>query len=167
MIGEAEQISPRGVYANNPVVLSVKGRWTVFWFDNRRGQNRVYMAQKKGLDWEDSDLSASSGDATFARPILDNSGLYVFWQTQRASQNRLILLAPDTSVAKPPLRPLNFQNGDRLRTDRVQIAWSMPDDSSGILGYSYLWTQDPEAVPPKNIQVYAGSNRTELTGRED
>ncbi|NLJ09058.1 MAG: SpoIIE family protein phosphatase [Treponema sp.] len=167
MIGEAEQISPRGVYANNPVVLSVKGRWTVFWFDNRRGQNRVYMAQKKGLDWEDSDLSASSGDATFARPILDNSGLYVFWQTQRASQNRLILLAPDTIVAKPPLRPLNFQNGDRLRTDRVQIAWSMPDDSSGILGYSYLWTQDPEAVPPKNIQVYAGTNRTEQTARED
>jgi len=167
IIGEVEQISPQGVYANNPVVLSIKGRWTIFWFDNRRGQNRVYMAQKKGLDWEDEDLSASSGEATFARPILDSSGLYVFWQTQRASQNRLVLLSPDTTVAKPPLKPLNFQNGQRLRADRVQIGWSMPKDSSGILGYSYVWTQNPEAVPPKSILVYAVTNKTEQIARED
>ncbi|AEJ19202.1 SpoIIE family protein phosphatase [Gracilinema caldarium] len=167
ILGTAEQISPRGVYANNPVVLPVNGRWTVFWFDNRRGQNRIYMAQKKGLDWEDTDLSASSGEATFARPILDRSGLYVFWQTQRASQNRLVLLAPDTTVAKPPLRPLNFKNGERLRTDKVQIAWSMPEDSSGILGYSYIWTRDPEEVPPKTIKVYATTTRTEQFAQED
>jgi len=165
--GEPEQISPRGVYANYPVAIPVKGRWTVFWFDNRRGQNRVYMAQKKGVDWEDVDLSTSSGEATFARPILDPSGLYVFWQTQRASQSRLVLLAPDTTVAKPPLSPINFKNGDRLRTDKVQISWSMPEDSSGILGYSYIWTRNPEEAPPKTIQVYATTTRTEQIARED
>lgn len=167
IISEAEQISPRGVYANNPVALSINGRWTLFWFDNRRGQNRVYMAQKKGVTWEDMDLSAASGEATFARPVLNNSGLSVFWQTQRASQNRLVLLAPDTTVAKPPLKPLNFKNGERLRTDRAQIAWSMPDDSSGILGYSYIWTQNPEEVPPKTITASAVSTKTEQIARDD
>ncbi|WP_304221649.1 SpoIIE family protein phosphatase [Gracilinema caldarium] len=167
IIGEAEQISPRGVYANNPVVLNIKGRWTLFWFDNRRGQNRVYMAQKRGLDWEDTDLSVTSGDATFCRPIYDDSGLYAFWQTQRASQNRLVLLAPDTSVAKPILRPNNFQDGVRLRTDRIQISWSAPEDSSGILGYSYIWTRDPREIPPKTVKLYAGTTRLEQVASED
>ena len=167
LAGEAEQISPRGVYANNPIVISINGTWTVFWFDNRRGQDRAYMAQKKGLYWEEMDLSASSGEATFIRPVLDGSSLFVFWQTKRSSQSRIMLLAPDTTVAKPQLRPVNFQNGQRLRTDRVRVSWSVPEDSSGILGYSYTWTKNPEDIPPKTIMIYSGTTSVERIAQED
>ncbi|MFQ3547158.1 MAG: HAMP domain-containing protein, partial [Termitinemataceae bacterium] len=165
--GDAERISPLGAYANNPKIAKVAGIPTVFWFDNRRGQNRVYMAQKKGFDWEDTDLSGATGEAIFANPVVDSSGLSVFWQGIRGGQNRLMLLAPDTTVSSPSLRPLNFTSGQRIRSDRAQISWIPPEDSSGILGYSYIWTQNPLEVPPQKVLLYSPANRTEQIASAD
>ena len=59
-----------GAYCNNPLVFDYRGEPTVVWFDNRRGQNRVYIAQRAGVLWQDTDLSASRVDASFARPAV-------------------------------------------------------------------------------------------------
>ncbi|MFA6505511.1 MAG: sialidase family protein [Treponemataceae bacterium] len=54
--GEADRVTNAGSYCNNPLVFEYMKEPTVVWFDNRRGQNRVYLAQRSGVLWQDQDL---------------------------------------------------------------------------------------------------------------
>ena len=71
ILGQADRLTQGGSYANNPVSIGYGNESAVLWFDNRRGRNRVYLGRRIGIDWQDSDLSGSSGDASFARPVAD------------------------------------------------------------------------------------------------
>jgi len=116
------------------------------------------------LDWQDYDLSAGGPEALFARPVVDKDGLYVFWQTSRLGDDRIYLLAPDKSVQAPRLTALNFEPSVRIRQNGARIGWSIPDDSSGIAGYAYSWSQDIDTVPPKKIMAYTSATQITETG---
>ncbi|MCX7655674.1 MAG: SpoIIE family protein phosphatase [Treponemataceae bacterium] len=167
VVGEVQRISPPGAYANNPVALMIKGAPAVFWFDNRRGQNRIYMALKKGLDWEEVELSGAPYEASFARPFFASGGLQVFFQASQRGNDRIYLLAPDTSAPKPFLRPQNFEDGISVRSDIARISWSVPEDPSGILGFSFLWSRDPTALPPETLMLYSPTASLSLPATED
>ncbi|QQO11368.1 SpoIIE family protein phosphatase [Breznakiella homolactica] len=157
--GTPERINRDSAYCNNPIAFEYGGEPTVIWFDNRRGQNRAFLAQRWGIDWQNYDISGSAGGTvSFARPAVGPDGLFVFWQAPRQGRDRIIVLRPDTTVAPPVLAAQNFQDGRRTRNEVARITWRAPYDSSGIMGYSYSWSQDPDEVPPPAISIFAASS---------
>ena len=167
-----ERINSVEAYCNNPVAFNYRGSICIVWFDNRRGQNRIFIAQQYGVEWTNTDLpGVISGDSSFGRPIAGNDGIYIFWQTVNRNVSRIYGLFPDTSVNTPRLTARNFTSGRRINSDRAQISWDIPQDSSGINGFSYAWTMDENAVPDREIMVYNQGNyastNTELVATED
>jgi serine phosphatase RsbU (regulator of sigma subunit) len=165
--GVPERINSEDAYCNNPVAFYFRGEATVVWFDNRRGENRIFLAQRWGINWQNNDLSGSSGEATFARPVVDGNDLLVFWQTRIRGMDHIYSLVPDTTVAAPRLSPLNFFPSQRTRGERVRVSWNVPTDSSGIIGFSYCWSRSSEEVPSLQIRAYAGTTSMEVLAEED
>jgi hypothetical protein len=157
--GVADRINTDEASCNNPLVFVYEGECTVVWFDNRRGENRVFLAQKSGTAWQNHELSGAAGrTAVFVRPVVNRDGLSLFWQGTSQGINRIYALFPDRSVPPPRLRAENFTPGKHTRGNQVRISWNLPDDPSGIRGFSYNWSRDPEAEPPKQIRIYAGAD---------
>ncbi|AEF80705.1 SpoIIE family protein phosphatase [Leadbettera azotonutricia] len=156
LIGAPERINTNDAYCNNPVAFTYGGDTKVIWFDNRRGGNRIYLAQREGLNWINTDLSGSvGGDASFGRSVVDSDGLFIFWQTTTAQGSaRIYSLLPDTSVNPVRITAGNFTPGRRTRGERARFSWNVPVDSSGISGFAYAWSKDEDVVPNKNIMVY-------------
>jgi serine phosphatase RsbU (regulator of sigma subunit) len=146
-----ERINIESAYCNNPISFYFRGETTVLWFDNRRGGNRVFLARRWGAAWENYDLSGTTGEASFARPVVDNKDLLVFWQTRVRGQNRIYSLVPDTTVIAPRLVAENFTPSRRSRSDRVRFSWNVPYDSSGIMGFSCGWSRFPGDPPLQEI----------------
>jgi hypothetical protein len=169
--GMVERVNSDEAYCNNPVAFLYENTPLVVWFDNRRGENRVFLARRMGIEWRNYDLSGSVGDSSFARPVVDGENLYIFWQTLSRGTGRIYSLAPDSSVISPYLTAVNFTPSRRSRGDRVRIGWNVPDDSSGIMGFSWLWSMDENAVPPRTIITYnsgeAGALAVDLNAVED
>jgi hypothetical protein len=153
-----DRINTGTSYCNNPIAFSYGGEITVVWFDNRRGDDRIFLAQKSGIGWQNRELSgAAVRDTIFARPVVDSGGLSVFWQGSSRGTQRIYALFPDRSVSPPRLRAENFTPGQKTQGSRARISWNLPDDSSGIRGFSYVWSRSPETEPPKRIRLYTGS----------
>ncbi len=137
---------------------------SVSWFDNRRGNSRVYVAFRSGSLWTERELTgASKGDSTFGRAVHTNRGLYAFWQSGQGAGSTVTGLVPDTSVQPPQASAVDFVAGAPSIRSRANVRWNVPDDSSGILGFSYLWSRDPEAVPPLSMMAL----ETQLRGTFD
>jgi serine phosphatase RsbU (regulator of sigma subunit) len=166
-ITNVERINTESAYCNNPIAFYFRGETTVVWFDNRRGGNRAFLAQRWGTGWENYDLSGAAGEASFVRPVVDNNDLLVFWQTQVLGQNRIYSLVPDTTVISPRLAAENFTPSRRGRSERVRFFWDVPRDSSEIMGFSYSWSRSPGDVPPREIRFSVGTLSREVIADED
>ena len=159
--GIAERINSTGAYCNNPIAFNYRGNTSILWFDNRSGRNHIFLAQRSGLNWEEIDLSGTtSGEASFGRPVIDRDGLYIFWQNTISQGNtRIYFILPDTTVSPVQIIARNFIPGQRTRSDRAQFSWNVPLDSSGIQGFSYAWSRNPNEQPPRSIQLYNTTGR--------
>ncbi len=167
--GTAERISLGSGTAGEPRLIDAGGRPGLIWFDNRRGRNRVYLSFREGILWRERDVSgASQGEATFGRSVYRQGRLWVFWQSQPASGGpRISILAPDTTVRPPAAAAADFAAGRRTRRDSASVRWTSPEDSSGIAGYSYSWSRDPEAVPSEELMALETVNRASFTADRD
>ncbi|MDR1107794.1 MAG: SpoIIE family protein phosphatase [Spirochaetaceae bacterium] len=154
--GTVERISAGD--GNNPIAFPYGGEISVVWFGAQPpGENRVFLARKSGTAWRSQELSgAAGGDASFVRPVVDRQGLSLFWQGTSRGIDRIYALFPDRSVPPPRLKAENFTPGKGTRGSRARISWELPDDSSGIRGFSYTWGRSPEAEVPKELRVLAG-----------
>jgi serine phosphatase RsbU (regulator of sigma subunit) len=167
IIGMVDRINTDDAYCNNPIAFQYEGQPTVIWFDSRSGANRVFMAQRRGINWQNYDLSGASGAASFARPVVDTEGLFVFWQTTAQGANRIYSLSPDTTVLAPRLTAQNFTPARRTRGEQARISWNIPYDPSGIMGFSYSWSMSADELPPRRIMVYTGTTSAVETALED
>jgi serine phosphatase RsbU (regulator of sigma subunit) len=166
--GTAERINTVDAYCNNPIAFQYEGQTMVVWFDNRRGNNRIFLGQRGPLGWQDSEISGTLGAAaTFARPVVDRKGINIFWQSTLRGADRIYVLVPDTTVNPPRLTARNFTPGQRTRGDRVRISWTIPYDPSGIYGYSYVWGTTPGVSPPQELMAYTGTSSLEWVADED
>jgi serine phosphatase RsbU (regulator of sigma subunit) len=163
----AERINSAEAHCNNPIAFPYQGETTVVWFDNRRGGSRVFLAQRDRLDWQNRELSGTGGDAMFCRPVVSGEDLLLFYQVNARDTSRIYTLAPDTSVFPPRLLADNFIPGRRGRGERVRTRWTVPYDPSGILGFSYLWSRDPDAEPERRLMLSAGTGSLESIANED
>jgi serine phosphatase RsbU (regulator of sigma subunit) len=165
--GSPERINSEEAYCGDPRVFQCRGETTVVWVDDRRGGGRVFLAQRGDSGWRNHELSGSSGEAAFVRPLMDGTDLLLFWQAGSGENSRIYTLVPDTTVTAPRLRALNFVPRQRTRGDRVRLSWDIPRDPSGILGFSYLWSQDPGTLPSGQILAYTGTTSVEEIAGED
>ncbi|MDR1419233.1 MAG: SpoIIE family protein phosphatase [Treponema sp.] len=167
---DVERVNTEEAYCNNPVGFVYRGTRTAVWFDNRRGGSRVFLGQRDSLSWSNYDLSGGSGDASFGRPVIDGDDLLVLWQIVIRDAGYIYTVLPDTTVTPPRIAALNFSPSRRTRGDRARVAWSPPFDTSGIEGYSWLWSRSPLEEPLREVLLYPGANVSpsmDLAAEED
>ncbi len=165
---QVERVSLGDGYCYDPDIIDLDGKPAVVWFDNRQGVNRIYLALKEGFLWSEFDLSRSGTDSVFGRVVPIGESIEVYWQQNLGStRNRVVRLAPDRTAPVPGVRPLNFTAQGKGRTDTVRVDIAIPGDSSGIAGYSYVWSRNPAVSVPEYIQRLPNDTRLELTADED
>ena len=149
----ADRVSSGAGAASAPEILEVAGNPAALWTDNRRGGSRLYIAVKHGIDWEETELSGGRGDAAFGRAALGAGKLYAFWQRTESGRDRILVLEPDTTVSPPTLAAVDFTPGKRTRSETASVRVTLPSDSSGVAGYSYVWGRDASATPPQKLMA--------------
>ena len=166
IIGMPEKISLGDGYCFNPDVMLIDGEPAVCWFDNRSGIDRVYMARKSGFLWTETDLSREGREAVFGRLVNAGNDVEVYWQqVGKKGSARVMRLAPDRSVRPPTLIASNFTAGRPSRGELARVTVSLPDDSSGIAGYSWSWGYGSRPDVPEAIQDLP--ERKKLTAQAD
>jgi hypothetical protein len=160
--GRVERINSSEAYCNNPIGFIYNNIPNVVWFDNRSGNNRIILAQRGDFDWKNHLISGVSAEASFARPVVTKDGVFIFWQTTVRDSGRIYMLAPDHSVASPTVTAVNFTPSRVSRSERARVAWNIPSDTSGVLGFSWSWSQDPNAAPPEQVMIYNIGNASNL-----
>ena len=154
-LGPIEKISDGQGNASNPILFAYNNTISLVWFDTRSGKEDIYFTQKTGLIWSDENrLSSGTNSALFGIPIVSDNGKSVdfFWQEQNTRSSHIVHLAPDRTIAKPSIIARNFIVGKKAASERVQFQIQLPQDSSGIAGFSYLWTKNPYLEAPRILQ---------------
>lgn len=134
-----------------------EGEELLLWFDNRDG-NKIILAQKRGLFWDEQSVSGINGDSTYGQFVSfttdeDQSEILIAWENVSGNRNRTVILAPDQSVDSPQISPVNYRKGRRSSEEFPVFTWSEPSDSSFIRGYSYIWTKDEAESPPEKLDL--------------
>jgi hypothetical protein len=153
IVSPVEKVNTDEAYCNNPIGFLHEDLPTVVWFDNRRGNDRVVLAQRNENGWEVQQLSNIEVPASFARPVTGHDGLYVFWQGTVNNAGRIYIIGPDRSCSSPQITALNFTLSIPSRSERPRVAWDIPYDTSGISGFSWTWSQDEEIEPHKDVMI--------------
>lgn len=154
--GSAEELTSQGS-ANRPSFFNYKGKLYLTWFDTRRGRESIYMCKKDGSYWDEDSLVENTSSNLFSNPLLinDNENVsekilsFVWQQISKSNKNSIAMLAPDKTADKPTFTPLSFKKGKRSKSSNVQIQINIPEDSSGIKAFSYLWTRNKDDKSPK------------------
>ncbi|MCL2759132.1 MAG: signal protein, partial [Treponema sp.] len=162
IIGRVERVNSTEAYCNNPIGFVYDNTPTVVWFDNRSGNNRIIMAIRGDFDWQNHLLSPVTAEASFARPVVCQDGVYIFWQITARDTGRIHILSPDRSVDSPRITAVNFTPARVNRAEVARVTWNIPSDTSGIVGFSWSWSQDQNAVPPEQIMIYNIGNTSNL-----
>jgi len=161
--GRASRVNNIEAFCQYPIGFVHKNSRAVVWFDNRQGNNRIILAQQQSdLSWRNTILSGAAMEASFARPIVCQDDVYIFWQTTARDTGRIYMLAPNSSCESPRITAHNFTPSRAGRTERVRVSWNIPADNSGIRGFSWLWSQDANAVPPEEVTVFNIGNTSNL-----
>lgn len=166
--GSVERVSLGQGSCSEPRVLDLGGTPALSWFDDRTGSPRVYLSYKDGFLWRERELSVRSrGEATFGRAVFKGGSLWAFWQLGRGANAQVVGMAPDVSVDPPELIAVDFRPGEAAARSRVNLRWTVPRDSSGIAGFSYLWSRDPDEEPPETVMALETLTRSTHDADED
>lgn len=169
--GIPEQISSSG-NANRPILFTFDGLLHLIWFDTRSGVEKVYLSQKQGALWEESLLSRSVDPSSFAYPVVSNRGneLSFVWQqkpTRGDDTSRIIMLLSDHTVLPPTITPRSFREDRRYASDNATATVKTTDDSSGVAGYSWIWTQNIREEPPLELMRTPSEKEIDGTATAD
>ncbi|MDR2542234.1 MAG: SpoIIE family protein phosphatase [Treponema sp.] len=162
LAGQVERVNSIDAYCNYPIGFIYKDQPIVVWFDNRSGNNRIILAQRGAFSWDNHLLSSVTTESSFARPIISQDSVFIFWQTTVRDTGRIFVLAPDRSVDSPVISTLNFASGRVNRAERARVSWNIPRDTSGIYGFSYSWSQDENVIPPEQVMIFNIGNTSNL-----
>ncbi len=166
--GSVERVSLGQGACSEPRLFDVDGIPGLTWFDDRSGTTRVYMSIKDGFLWRERDLSVRTrGEAAFGRAVYRDGSVWAFWQLGREASTQVIGMAPDISVRAPVLSAVDFSPGVAVARNRASFSWTVPQDSSGISGFSYIWSRSPDAEAPRTVMVLENVTRSTQNADED
>ncbi|MBN1648449.1 MAG: SpoIIE family protein phosphatase [Spirochaetales bacterium] len=167
--GSIEAVTQNRARAFNPRLNRFKGIRYLLWFDNRNNDSNIFLAHKEGRVWMEQAIGLrDEGNEIYPFFITTPDSLHIAWLNDAASDYRLLVLNPDTSVPTPDLRANNFTAGQRRKQDVFSVNWSMlVEDSSGITGYSYSVDRNPEGIPPADLLYDPNIRNVRETVTED
>ncbi|MFP4618148.1 MAG: SpoIIE family protein phosphatase [Spirochaetaceae bacterium] len=157
--GEPENVTDSSNNCRDPQSLVVDDTVYLVWFDDRKGENRIFVAHRQGASWQDQDVSIMRGTSAFPKPLQLEGEIHLVWENAFREDYRLVFLEPDKSVSSPSVSPLNFKSGEKAGQDVFRISWNLPDDSSGIAGFNYTVDRDPEGKPEQSMEILRGQDR--------
>ncbi|MDR2177942.1 MAG: SpoIIE family protein phosphatase [Treponema sp.] len=162
-VDSIRRINREESYCTGPAAFGYEGSPFAVWSDEKAG--RVFVARYDGLSWLSYELSGgepsdselpgnepSGNGPAFIRPVVSDRGVSLFYQANFRESARIFAMFPDHTVSPPDIIPLNFHAGLRSRGDRVSVTWDDPADTSGIAGYSWLWSQNPGEKPARVLR---------------
>ncbi|MFP4011076.1 MAG: SpoIIE family protein phosphatase [Spirochaetaceae bacterium] len=166
--GNPQAVSSEADPASYPQIVRRGGESVMLWFSNRNDRSRVMVAAREGGTWRRRELGSVSGSSTFGSPVVHRERLHVFWQNRPDDDDPgLAYLEPDQYAEPPPVRPTNFVLGRRSRQERAEFEWEEPEDPAGIEGYSVVWTQDPDAPVPREVDYRPPTGSASFRADED
>lgn len=144
----------------------------VEWFDTRSGNEKIYLAEKIGEDWEERCLVDNRYSNMFSTPavIKDSSGkdqLSIIYQQTGNSNSIVTALMPDFSVLPPKITSSTYKIGKASRDKNVTYQIVFPNDTSGITGYAYTWGKDNQELPDTSSVQSVRNRILNLTAEED
>lgn len=166
-LGPIERITPGSGNASNPVLFNYDNTISLVWFDTRRGNEALFLAQQNGFLWNEQTLSTGTQSALFGQPLVSGKGsrIDIFWQRRQNGSSSILRLSPDRSVNPPSITSVSFAEGKKSNAERVNVKVVLPQDSSGIAGFSYSWTQNPFEEPPLSFMNLP--SQTDITAFAD
>ncbi len=165
--GNIVQVSPGLRAANAPKVFEFEGTLYYTWFEERDGFRQVVLAEPDRARFRVRVLSEIAGDSTFAYPVVHRDRVHIVWQVARNGERAIAYLEPDQSVAPPTIAASNFSPGSRAPRETAEVRLEAPDDPSGIAGYSYVWSRDPDAPVPEKLAPEGEQASLRLNTDED
>lgn len=158
--------------SNRPIFFEYNNKLFLSWFDTRTSRESLYMAEQTGLSWETHTLVENANSNMFGYPLIINDSNYVphlsfVWQQGKQNKNNIAILQPDKTVSTPTIIPKSYRNGKRSRSENVEYTITMPQDSSGISGYSYTWGKDNVEIPPSELQFFPKNRSIKVKAPED
>ena len=138
--------------AHRPILFETSENLSIVWFDNRRGFDSVFFGEFVNGELDGSVISRTNTASSFAYPVnMRNQNYLSFvWQqdAKEKGKSNVFILEKDHSVPTPKIKAVSFAVGKRSTAKRVTAQIVPPDDSSGIMGYSWIFTQDKDAEVP-------------------
>lgn len=166
--GEArDEVTSRIESANFPRIITREGEPYLLWFTNPGGRSRVIIARREGIQWQRKTISPDGAEATFPDGQLHRGDIHVLWQQAAQQGRRLTYLQPDQTVLPPRLAGANFVEGRRTSGAEAVVSIFDPQDASGVRGYSYTWSRDPEAPVDTEVDQLVPNRRVSVTAEED
>jgi len=144
-IGQPEAVTDGTAAAFFPRLILYRERPYTFFFSSA---DKVFVADRGATSWSNRELSDLQGSSYFAYPVELADKLFVFWENRVGAASRLVLLQPDQLVDPPSLAAVNFEPRRPSRQDLVIVRWAAPRDPSGIAGYNFVWSRNPEEPVP-------------------
>ena len=143
-------VSNRAIPASNPQLYDIQGEPVLTYFDNPGGNSRFLAALLRTSSIQNRVLSTDRAVNTFGTGFFAQGRFHVFWQNHQSpgsSSARIVYRQPDQQVPSAQISALNYQIGRRSNRAQVQYRILAPPDPSGIVGFSFSWSQDPALEP--------------------
>jgi hypothetical protein len=163
-LGETWDKIPLTVTSTNancysPSIASVlSDEISVFWYDNREGNNRIFTRRVGVTDDRLSrEVFISEGRDSAIHPegISFDSRILVMWMQGERIKGKFT----DVYAEAPVLFSRTHPEGKWVKTPNAVIEWTPPADESGIAGYATLISKDPLTSP--TIQNLGPNTRSE------
>lgn len=165
---EVEEVTGRFDIARAPRIAFDHESPVILWFTNPSGNSRIFLGRPGRFRWEGERLSPAVGEAVFAEALYFNNLLHIVWQVRVDDQNSAVVyLEPDQFTAPPTLAAGNFQEGRRSASTVARVVVRDPPDASGIAGYAYTWSRDPQAEVPRELMQAVPNREIQVSATED
>ena len=164
---QTEPISPKNGNCIHPELVVHNEKLYMIWTDRQNSNNKVYLTKWTDLFWDDPEMIIENASSS-TYPVTADRGreLSFVWQ-QGSSSGRISMLVKDVHANPPKITPQNFTDGKGGTFDTVSATVEESPDSSGIRGFSFIYTRNPDEEPPEDINTYPLENRLEGNATED
>lgn len=158
--GTVEKVSTTG-FAVRPVLFQYKKAVHLTWFTNQAGNKKVYVSRFNSSVWNEP-LAVSTLSTVYPGPVLSRDGneLSFIWQKEfgGSKTSSVEILLSDHSTLPPSVTGENFQNAQRGSETSLSARIASSKDSSGVKGFSWIFTDDINRQPPEKINASPSQN---------
>jgi methyl-accepting chemotaxis protein len=166
--GLIEEVTGRFELARFPRLVFDGAEPILVWFTNPQGNSRVVIGRRGGFRWSTETLSPTIGEATYAVPVYHRGRLHIVWQRRSGETGSdLVYAEPDQSVDVPTVVAANFPQEGRSRDERAVFALRDPEDASGVRGYAWVWSRNPEEPVPFELRQRVPDRQVTVRADED